>query len=185
MLILLLLFMNFSEPNPLDGKWLAVKNAATYIVPTVPILEFNSQRITLYDFNKEVKTEITAVKPEFRFIDQNRIVGNDDDSIFYVRLLPTATELSDKEIEKLKFEFIWNNEKVKVVFNEELSSPGMTEIFKTKEVEMIRLERIDSTLFISFYTIGKRSQVLPIKKITTDSIEIYGFYKAPFYVTSK
>jgi len=185
MLTLLLLFMNFSEPQPLDGKWLLVKNADTYMVPTIPILEFNGSRTTLYDFNNEVSSSLFPNHSKFRFLDKDRLTQDEKTDIFYVRLLPTETKLSDKEIEKLKFEFIWNKEKVKVIFNEELSTSGMTEIFKTKEVEMMRLERIDSTLFISFYNMGKRAKVLPIKKITPKFIEVYGFYKAPFSVISK
>jgi len=185
MSFLLFLFMNLSNDQSLNGKWLMVKNSDTYIVPTIPIIEFKEGKTSLYDFDKIQKTEEKIVKDNFFFIDENRLKHNSDDiEIYYVRLLPTETGLSDKEIEELKFDFSWNNEKVKVAFNQELSLPGMTEIMRTEEVQKIRLERIESTLFISFYNLGKRQAVLPIKKVTSKSLEVFGFYKAPFYVTS-
>ena len=103
MLLFLFFLLNSSEQNSLEGKWLLVKSADTYMVPTVPILEFKDGKTALYDFDKIQETENSTLKEDFLFIDENRLKHNSDDvEIYYVRLLPTETKLSDKEIEDLK-----------------------------------------------------------------------------------
>lgn len=177
--------MNNPSKESLAGKWLLVKNTNDHMVPNIPILEFDGDEISLYDFDKKQETVLLKQALDFQFIDENRMENTSDDiDISYVRLLPTETELTESEIEKLEFDISWNNEKVKIIFNQELERPEILEVMQIKELRNLKLERIDSTLFLSFYRLGERELVLPIKKVTADSLEVYGFHKAPFYVTS-
>lgn len=111
-----------------------------------------------------------------------------EDCIFedeYERLTATETKLSQSEIQNLKFEFIWNNEKTTVIFNEILDKPYMHEINKklNKQGRRIVLENLNETLFLSIYDDIYIQNLLPIKYVDNTKMVLYGFPEEPYEIT--
>jgi hypothetical protein len=139
---------------------------------------------------------------EHKFINQNRIrffrngknykVLSDEKSITedcifdndYEKLKATETELTETEIQNLKFEFNWNGEKMNLKFNEVLDSPFMQEINKrmNKEGSRILLEKLDETLFLSLYTDNYLDKLIPIRYVDRQKMILYGFPKEPYEI---
>lgn len=163
--------MNLTFGQNLNGKWLMTKEGDTYSYPNNPILEFKNDSMTYYDFDKfydnsqieinngEILTDSKA-SIKFQLINENRLSmiskGNkkENDSVLtteYLRLLATKTSLTKGQIENLSFNFNWNGERFKVIFNQELGKPYLKEFFKKDEMKKILLEKIDSTFFVSIY----------------------------------
>ena len=139
---------------------------------------------------------------EHKFINQNRIrffrngkickVLSDEkfiteDCIFeddYEKLNATETELTESEIQNLKFEFDWNGEKMNLRFNEVLDSPVIQEINKrlNKEGSRIVLEKLNETLFLSLYTDNSLDKLIPIKYVDKQKMILYGFPREPYEI---
>ena len=139
---------------------------------------------------------------EHKFINQNRIrffrngkihkVLSDEKSITedcifendYEKLKATETELTESEIQNLKFEFNWNGEKMNLRFNEVLDSPVIQEINKrlNKEGSRIVLEKLNETLFVSLYTDNYLDKLIPIKYVDRQKMILYGFPKEPYEI---
>ncbi|TRO66800.1 hypothetical protein [Christiangramia sabulilitoris] len=178
-----------SSAQDLKGKWFLTKEGDTYIVPENLIMEVKKDSIKYYSFDQFVFTQSAKIEEkkikfengdirDFEFINQNSfkfISQKDKDStnFEYVRLIPTKTNLQKEEIENLSFEFNWNGEKIKIKFKQE------------KGFEEISLEKIDSTYFASFYLLGKRAEVLPIKEITLDKMILYGTPGKPYEIVGE
>ncbi|MBK0371312.1 hypothetical protein [Flavobacterium agrisoli] len=141
-------------------------------------------------------------KTEHKFVNQNRIrfyrngkihkVLSDEKSITedcifendYEKLKATETELTESEIQNLKFEFNWNGEKKNLRFNEVLDSPVIQEINKrlNKEGSRIVLEKLNETLFVSLYIDNSLDKLIPIKYVDRQKIILYGFPKEPYEI---
>ena len=139
---------------------------------------------------------------EHKFINQNRIrffrngkickVLSDEkfiteDCIFeddYEKLNATETELTESEIQNLKFEFDWNGEKMNLRFNEVLDSPVIQEINKrlNKEGSRIVLEKLNETLFLSLNTDNSLDKLIPIKYVDKQKMILYGFPREPYEI---
>ncbi|WP_409416467.1 hypothetical protein [Flavobacterium sp. PS2] len=139
---------------------------------------------------------------EHKFINQNRIrffrkgkihkILSDEESITedcifendYEKLNATETELTETEIQNLKFEFNWNGEKMNLRFNEILDSPVIQEIDKrlNKEGSKIVLEKLNKTLFLSLYTDNYLDKLIPIKYVDKQKMILYGFPKEPYQI---
>ncbi|MEA9414026.1 hypothetical protein [Flavobacterium sp. PL02] len=139
---------------------------------------------------------------EHKFINQNRIrffkkgkihkILSDEESITedcifendYEKLNATETELTETEIQNLKFEFNWNGEKMNLRFNEILDSPVVQEIDKrlNKEGSKIVLEKLNKTLFLSLYTDNYLDKLIPIKYVDKQKMILYGFPKEPYQI---
>ncbi len=137
----------------------------------------NQDRIRLFR-----KGKIYKVLSETESVTEDCIFEDD-----YEKLIATETELTEKEIQNLKFELNWNGEKLKIIFNEILDSPTIQEINKRIENEGSRivLEKLNETLFLSLYS-GKYSEkLIPIKYIDKQKVILYGFPKEPYEVHCK
>ncbi|MBU2061144.1 MAG: hypothetical protein KKH44_04755, partial [Bacteroidetes bacterium] len=100
------------------------------------------------------------------------------------RLEKTETELNQKEIEKLTFED--TDYDLKIAFNVELQKPEILEILKRKATKKMLLKKIGKAYFIQNYEDGELDSVIPIRKVTSEYIEIYGFSrKEPYSLTIK
>ncbi|MBC5864691.1 hypothetical protein G7A72_13125 [Flavobacterium sp. Sr18] len=139
---------------------------------------------------------------EHKFINQNRIrffrngkiykVLSDEKSITedcifendYEKLNATETELTESEIQNLKFVFNWNGEKKNLRFNEVLDSPVIQEINKrlNKEGSRIVLEKLNETLFVSLYIDNSLDKLIPIKYVDRQKMILYGFPKEPYEI---
>lgn len=139
---------------------------------------------------------------EHKFINQNRIrffrngkiykVLSDEKSITedcifendYEKLNATETELTESEIQNLKFVFNWNGEKKNLRFNEVLDSPVIQEINKrlNKEGSRIVLEKLNETLFVSLYIDNSLDKLIPIKYVDKQKMILYGFPKEPYEI---
>ena len=196
------LFVASSSAQDLDGKWLMTKEGDTYIIPENLILEINSDSLKYFSFDQiqssiPIKIEnnniiINQKQTDIvEFINEDRIKitsqgkVNDKDSLIeteYVRLIKTKTKLSPKEIQNLSFNFNWNDEKFKVIFNKELGSPQVKKIMEKDELRKIHLEKIDTTLFVSIFKSDERETVIPIKEVSRDKMVLYGTPRKPYEI---
>lgn len=189
-----------------NGIWLEIKGPDDYNKPR--FITFQDSHITFYSLTdtvgnpemvKEPYTTETPVKVEI--IDENRLrffkkarhtsFYNDRQSELkdiiiqkdYQRLLPTETWLTKAEIEKLSFSL----KGVKVTFNTIMDSQVIQEMNKRlgKEGGKFVLERLEDTLFLSFYNGGNRDNLFPIKTVDNNSIVIYGFPTEPYEITAQ
>ncbi|PBJ06105.1 hypothetical protein [Flavobacterium sp. ACN6] len=89
----------------------------------------NQNRIRLFK-----KGKIYKVLIDEKSVTEDCVFEND-----YEKLNATETELTESEIQNLKFEFNWNGEKKNIRFNEVLDSPVMQEINKRVNKEGSRI----------------------------------------------
>ncbi|MDX1720655.1 MAG: hypothetical protein R3353_10860 [Salegentibacter mishustinae] len=192
-----------SSAQALDGKWMMTKEGDTYIIPENLILEINSDSLKYFSFDqfqssipiriKNNKLIVNQTHTDIvEFINEDRIKiksqEKDKNSLIeteYVRIKKTKTTLSPEEIQKLSFKFNWNDEKFKVIFNKELGSPQVLKIMEKDELSKIRLEKIDSTYFISILQSGKRKTIFPIKEVSNDRMILYGTPRKPYEIVGK
>lgn len=179
----------------LNGKWLETKDGHSYSMPKIQILEFGDDLMSRYDFDKSLSVKTyNLVNDELivdgkawgkvSFINKDRFrllvkgARNQKDTLVeidYVRLKPTISELEKNEIERMSYDFRWNGEDGVIMFNEDYSA-------KNSEGETTCLETIDSTLFVSIFRQGRRETIIPIKKVTSDYLELYGMPYKPYVV---
>jgi hypothetical protein len=191
-------------------NWLFIKTADHYIEND--IIEFDENTIT--HFSVEKSTDISILKIvnerwneklteiEYKYINPNRVrffrkgkihkvlsetESVTEDCIFendYEKLNATETELTESEIQNLKFEFNWNREKMNLRFNEVLDSPDIQEINKrlNKQGSRIVLEKLNETLFLSLYTDNYLDKLIPIKYVDRQKMILYGFPKEPYEI---
>ena len=192
-----------SSAQALDGKWMMTKEGDTYIIPENLILEINSDSLKYFSFdqfqssipikienNKLIVNQTHTDIVEFINEDRIKIKSQEKDKnslneTEYVRLKKTKTTLSPEEIQNLSFKFNWNDEKFKVIFNKELGSPQVLKIMEKDELSKIRLEKIDSTYFISILQSGKRKTIFPIKEVSNDRMILYGTPRKPYEIVGK
>tara|TARA_R110002049_G_scaffold15417_1_gene63026 strand:+ start:2941 stop:3618 length:678 start_codon:yes stop_codon:yes gene_type:complete len=124
----------------------------------------------------------------------------------YVKLLPTISKISENRIQLMKYNFVWNNEKQVIEFNRILNAPvnaGIQESYKEDTMKSLQediknlkdefrfegmkilLEKLDQTLFVSFFNNNQRGLVMPIKEIDEDKIVLYGLPKEPFEIIAE
>jgi hypothetical protein len=189
-------------------NWLFIKTADHY--GNSEIIQINGDIIDYFVVEKI--EEICLIKngnrneklseTEYKFINQNRIrffrsgkiykVLSDEKSITedfifendYEKLNATETELTEDEIQNLKFVFNWNGEKKNLRFNEVLDSPAIQEINKrlNREGSRIVLEKLNETLFVSLYIDNYLDKLIPIKYVDRQKMILYGFPKEPFEI---
>jgi hypothetical protein len=196
----------------LIGTWLFVSIGGRY--GKTDLIEFDNDDILhftlikgddflLYKERNQLWNEKLNEK-DFKFLNPNRIrlfrkgirrtVSNSDEAststecIFeldYERLFPTQTNLSEEEIQLLKFDFSWNNNKKIIVFNEILDSLVIQELNKdmNRIGGRILLERFNETLFLSFYDDIYLDIQIPIKYVDSEIMVLYGFPNEPYEVT--
>lgn len=192
-----------SSAQALDGKWMMTKEGDTYIIPENLILKINSDSLKYFSFDQfqssiPIKIEnnkliVNQTQTDIvEFINEERIKiksqekdKNSLNETEYVRLKKTKTTLSPEEIQNLSFKFNWNDEKFKVIFNKELGSPQVLKIMEKDELSKIRLEKIDSTYFISILQSGKRKTIFPIKEVSNDRMILYGTPRKPYEIVGK
>ena len=192
-------------------NWLFIKTPDHYGKPE--IIQFDDNVIDY--FTVEKNDGISSMKivnenrneklseTEYKFINENRIrffrngkiykVLSDEETITedciveddYEKLNATESELTESEIQNLKFEINWNGEKMNVRFNEVLDPPYIQEINKrlNKQGSRIILEKLNETLFLSFYTDIYLDILIPIKYVDRQNIILYGFHNEPYEIS--
>ena len=124
----------------------------------------------------------------------------------YVKLLPTISKISESRIQLMKYNFVWNHENQIIEFNKILNPPanaGTQESFEKDAMKSlmenlknlkdeykfegmkILLEKLDQTLFVSFFNNNQRGLVMPIKEIDVDKVVLYGLPKEPFEIIAE
>ena len=103
----------------------------------------------------------------------------------YEKLIATETQLTETEIQNVKFKFNWNGEKMNLRFNEVLDSPSMQEVNKrlNKEGSKIVLEKLNETLFVSLYIDNCLDKLIPIKYVDKQKMILCGFPTEPFEIS--
>jgi hypothetical protein len=190
--------MNLSFGQNFEGKWILTKNDDTYLVPKINIFEFkagklissNLEKIIFSHNFKIIENEIFVENNyfgSFKFKNENRFTLFKKDEkgekrkveLDFVRLEKTGTEINQKEIEKLTFEDTDYN--LKIAFNVELQKPEILEILKGKATKKMLLKKIGKTYLILNYEDGELDSVIPIRKVNSECIEIYGFSRKEPY----
>ncbi len=190
--------MNLGFGQNFEGKWILTKNGDTYLVPKINAFEFKEGKIISSDLEKTLQTnnykitenEIFVEENSFgnyKFINENRFTLYKNEQketkekleLDFVRLEKTKTELTESEIEKLTFEN--KNIEIKIAFNIELQKPIILEIMKEKGSKKMKLKKVNETYFIFNYEGNELDSVIPIKEITKEFIEIYGFSRKEPY----
>lgn len=193
-----------------SGEWLFIKTADHYGDPD--IIEFNNKNINHFRLEKNDSNSVNKIALNWieNLTDANiqfknpcrmtilrkgkvyKVLSDEEsineDCIFedeYERLIATETKLSQSEIQNLKFEFIWNNEKMTIIFNEILDKPYIQEINKklNKQGRRIVLENLNETLFLSIYDDIYIQNLLPIKYVDNTKMVLYGFPEEPYEIT--
>ena len=197
-IIFTILFMNLSFGQNFEGKWILTKNGDTYLVPKINLFEFNNGKLISSDFEKNIFTHNYRIVEskifvednyfgDFKFVNENRFTLSKQDEkdqmknleLDFVRLEKTETELTKTEIEKLTFEN--SDYDLKIAFNIELQKPEILEITKGKLSKKMLLKKVGETYFIENYENGELDSVIPIKKVNSENIEIYGFSRKEPY----
>lgn len=193
-----------------SGEWLFIKTANHYGDPD--IIEFHNNNINHFALEKNDSNSLNKIASNWiesltdaniQFKKPNRIVIfrkgkihkflSEEESITencifedgYERLFATETKLSESEIQNLKFEFIWNNEKKTIIFNEILDKPYMQEINKRLNKQGLRiiLEKLNETLFLSIYDDIYIQNIIPIKYVDNQKMVLYGFPEEPYEIS--
>jgi len=171
---------NFGQK--INSKWMLTKDVTDSSLPSINIFEFKNDMLYQYDFDKLIDSSMVVISKDkiktedstFRYLFLNKdllsitmpIINKDYLTTFkYVRVQPTKTSFEKKDIEKMIFNISWSNEEQKISFRKQ----EQEEIFKLEkntDCEIVRLEKIDKTYFVSLFCYGKRRYVFPIKKIT-------------------
>ena len=190
--------MNLSFGQNFEGKWILVQNGDTYLVPKINLFEFNNGKLISSDLQKIIFTHNYRIVEskifvednyfgDFKFVNENRFTLSKEDEkdqkrnleLDFVRLEKTETALTQNEIEKLIFEN--SDYYLKIAFNIELLKPEILEITKEKLSKKMLLKKVDETYFIENYENGELDSVIPIKKVNSEYIEIYGFSREEPY----
>ena len=193
------MILNTGYDQDLDGKWF-LKQMGTGKMKKTPvqyILDIENENATLFlDFvPSENQLELKIKEGSFTYKNEKKYADselrnetnltlfvegmvNDEKGIIemdFVKLFPTVTDLTIEQIEGFTYE-IQKNEKTKskFEFNKEMMDLKTLEQLRHKEGQKMRIEKIDSTLFIAIYVFGSKSACLPIKEVSTDYIKIYG-----------
>jgi hypothetical protein len=198
-ILLTTLIMSHTYGQDVNGKWLLKQmgvgkikktpvqhllnieneNAILYmdVVPSENQLELKFQNNSLYLPNDKKYAD-------FKIHDENNlsllVEGNVNDKkgiieIDFIRLFPTITDLTIDEIETFTYEGRENEKtKSKFEFNKEMMDLGTLKQLGHKEGQKMKIERMDSTLFLAIYIFGKKGALLPIKEVTPDFIKLYG-----------
>ncbi|WP_298508939.1 hypothetical protein [uncultured Kordia sp.] len=198
--------------NTLKGTWLKIKKGDEYTQPS--FIEFENDQIIHYDVEQKNADELSKQakkwseklsESKYEFISEHRVrffrkgkmhtVLSETASITedyeyvtdYVRIAPTKTELTAKEIQKLEFTAQWNNEKISFIFNKELDSPVIKEINKrlNREGEKLLLENLQGTYFATRYENGERQTLIGIKEVTNEKAILFGFPKTPYEIIAQ
>lgn len=197
-IIFTILFMNLSFGQNFEGKWILVQNGDTYLIPKINLFEFNNGKLISSDLQKIIFTHNYRIVEskifvednyfgDFKFVNENRFTLSKEDEkdqkrnleLDFVRLEKTETELTENEIEKLIFEN--SDYDLKIAFNIELLKPEILELTKEKLSKKMLLKKVDETYFIENYENGELDSVIPIKKVNSEYIEIYGFSREEPY----
>ena len=198
-IILTTMILNTGYGQNFDGKWF-LKQMGTGKMKKTPVqykLDIENENAILFlDFvpsgnqlELKIKNGTFTYQNEKKYADsklrnENNLtllvegMVNDKKGIIemdFVKLFPTVTNLSIEQIEAFTYE-IRKNEKTKskFEFNKEMMDLKTIEQLGHKEGQKMRIEKIDSTLFVSIYVFGSKSACLPIKEVSSDFIKIYG-----------
>ena len=197
-IIFTILFMNLSFGQNFEGKWILTKNGDTYLVPKINLFEFNDGKLISSDLENIIFTHNYRIVEskifvennyfgDFKFVNENRFTLSKKDEkdekrnleLDFVKLEKTETELTEIEIEKLTFE---NSEyDLKIAFNIELQKPEILEITKGKLSKKMLLKKVGEIYFIENYESDELDSAIPIRKVTAEYIEIYGFSRKEPY----
>lgn len=182
-----------------SNHWLRLNlNPYTYISPEIGIISFDNNALYINEFDKLVVTipleddefyEKNPNKTKVTFHEKKKYMdvsfsGYTEDGDFdittssYIKLTPTNTSgLNEKEIEditKSSFTGIFNHKTMTLKFNHEFVD-DIPHLHNRKILgNSIRLEKYLDYYFVSFYVDQRRANIIPVYKIETDLITLYG-----------
>ncbi|MGO3260397.1 MAG: lipocalin family protein [Mesonia sp.] len=139
-------------------------------------MQFTKDSLIIYNLDKRIDAKAYRVKDNginigtnqvlvLQFVNPNRLRAEKDrsnGSKDIVRLKPTETKLTSVEIKKTAYYFSNDDKKRSFKFNK--PNEGSEKIFK--------LEKIDSTYFLSQYKNNKRGKSAPIESITPKKLVV-------------
>lgn len=172
-LLLMGTFLFSSMPSiaqSLEGKWIPAGENGI-------VMQFTKDSLIIYNLDKRIDAKAYNVKDKdinigndlvmiLQFVTPNRLRLKKEDSNGskdIVRLTPTKTKLKGAEIKNIAYYFSDDDEKRSFRFDE--PNEDSKKIFK--------LEKIDSTYFLSQYNNNKRRKSAFIESITPEKLVVY------------
>lgn len=185
----LLFISQFSYTQDLQGKWIMAKKNNKNSFLNVHVMQFTKDSLTHYNFDQKFSATRYSVKQNrievdtaaiggFRFLDADRFRLKPErisDSIDFVRIKPTETNLSFEQIKKKHYAINYRGRTLITDFNDTLENNGPS----------TRLEKMSDTYFLSIYRNARRLGAIPIKKATKHKIVVYGFPEIPYQVSGE
>lgn len=159
-----------SVAQSLEGKWFPPGEKGV-------VLQFTTDNLIIYDFDKRIDAKTYLVEENTVKIDMdpemilqlassNRLLLKGEGGVEtkdIIRLTPTKTNLTSSEIETKTYYFSDDDKKRSFKFNEPMGDSE--KIFK--------LEKIDTTYFLSEFNNNRRRRSAPIEIITPEKIVVY------------
>lgn len=158
-----------SVAQSLEGKWIPPGSEV--------LIDFTKDSLILYNFDKRIDAKAYHIKDNdinigadpvmvLQFVSPDRLRAKKDssnNSKDIVRLTPTKTKLTSTEIKEIEFFFFDDDKKRSFRFNS--PNEGSKKVFK--------LEKIDSTYFVSQFENDKREKYTPIESVTPKKLVVY------------
>ena len=192
------MIFNPTYGQELDGKWILKEVGYKEFKknPGLQILNFENNKAGLFTELRFTKSELDLKVKDSTLILNNGekyadlkllndnflrllVDGNfNDDKVImemdFVRLLPTQTVLSQKEIESLSFEFQEEGKsKTKIAFNKELWDKKKLKELEWKEGSKWIIEKLETTYFITIFIRGRKGVTLPISEVNKNVLKFY------------
>jgi len=175
---------NLTYGQKLEGKWI-LKNISIIIeFYKGSIIKYSKPNTSVNDSKYKIHSNEIIVDDikyaNFEMIKNNLKLFfngsvNKKDSIIehtYVKLYPTKTQFSIDEIKNMEFEYretdkIFN----KFKFTDDIKK---SEILDIKDYHKMKIEIMDSILFISIYNQGNCNTYFPVEEVDYEQLKIYG-----------
>ncbi|KZS41389.1 hypothetical protein AWE51_22050 [Aquimarina aggregata] len=203
-LLTLFISIQFTIAQNLEGKWSLIISNETYSYPELTVIEITKKDIITYSFDTLLyrnKLKIDTINNYFKegfsksyheykygLPNKNKLitylptVHNAEKAKFvYVRLLPTIINHPIDEILKKQYKHFYPvtfaNKQPIIKLSGVMCSEQTMKFLGQENCNRYRLEIIDSTYFIVYYTNQKHKQwMVPIKEINHDHLIVYGVH---------
>ncbi len=209
---ILLFSINTAIGQKIKGKWAMIIPLNTYLSPDCPVIEIKENKLITYSFNKveydepvivDYKKKILRLgkenqtNSEFEFINNYTIrlyqkSKNGKEQYFdYVKLFPTIMNFTIEEVRNKQYEHFFSKSFIQqkdfIKFKGTMCSEYTEKIIGIDRCDRFRIEKIDHTYFIVYYSSSKKvkNYMIPIKEINKDHIIVYGVFEKDGFMKLK
>lgn len=200
-LLFFLFIINYLHSQNLEGKWSLINDDHTYVSPQCLVIEFKKKELLHFSFdslfhktnikintNRHYFTERIlnhTSKSKYSIRDNIKLTITEKSSSgklvknYYARLLPTIVNFPIEKIIIKQYEHFYttsfkrpdNKIKLKGI----ICSDFVRQIYGENSCRRYRIEKLDNTYFIVYYSSKDyRQWMVPIKEINQDHLIVYG-----------